>query len=114
MRWHRAGAKRGQKMTKAKRLNDRKLRRARGPGMSATYLFVYVATHRAGSFGYSAERQRGTIDVWHDSKRYIYRKPDRDVPVRMVKADILAAFESDSRCTMRISGKFPSYTIEST
>ena len=80
--------------------------------MNANYLFVHVATHRAGNSGYYAKRQRGTIDVWHDSKRYIYRKPNRDVPARMVKADILAAFESDSRSTMRISGKFPSYQIE--
>lgn len=78
-----------------------------------SYLFTHVATHRAGTSGYYAQRQRGTIDVWHDSKRYIYKKPNRDVPARMVKSDILAAFESDGRCMMRISGRFPSYTIES-
>ena len=77
------------------------------------YLFIHVATHRAGTSGYYAERARGTIDVWHDSKRYVYKRPNPDVPVRMVKADILAAFESDGRCTMRISGRYPSYTIES-
>ena len=81
--------------------------------MDATYLFIYVATHRAGTSGYYADRLRGTIDVWHDGKRYIYRKPDSDVPTRMVKREILAAFESDGRCTMRISGRFPSYRIES-
>lgn len=81
--------------------------------MKTTYLFIHVATHRAGSSGYYADRKRGTIDVWHDSKRYIYRKPDADVPTRMVKREILAAFESDGRCTMRISGRFPSYRIES-
>lgn len=81
--------------------------------MNATYLFIYVATHRAGTSGYYADRQRGTIDVWHDGKRYIYRKADSDVPTRMVKRDIVAAFESDGRCTMRISGRFPSYRIDS-
>ena len=81
--------------------------------MNATYLFIYVATHRAGTSDYYADRQRGTIDVWHDSKRYIYRKLDSDVPARIVKRDIVAAFEFDGRCTMRISGRFPSYRIES-
>ena len=81
--------------------------------MSATYLFIYVATHRAGTSGYYADRQRGTIDVWHDSKRYIYRKPNRDITARDIKRDIVSAFESDGRCTMRISGRFPSYKIES-
>ena len=76
------------------------------------YLFNHIATHRAGSFGYYAERQRGTIDVWSDSKRYVYRKPNPDVPVLMVKHDILAAFEANGT-PHRITGRFPSYTIES-
>lgn len=75
------------------------------------YLFIHCATHRAGTNGYTAARQRGTIDVWHDQKRYIYRKPDVDVPTKMVKKDILAAFEAFGTCC-KISGRFPSYTIE--
>jgi len=80
--------------------------------MSSTYLFIYVATYRAGTSGYHAERQRGTIDVWHDSKRYVYRKPNADVPNRMVKRDIVSAFEENGSKIVKISGRFPSYHIE--
>ena len=67
---------------------------------------------RAGEAGYYSERERGTIDVWHDSQRWVYRRPV-GASVREVRAAILAAFEQDSGSPMRISGRFPSYTVES-
>ena len=75
------------------------------------YLWIHVATHRAGTHGYYADRQRGTIDVWHDSMRYVYRKPNRDVPNIMVKRDILSAFEAQGEIC-RMTGQFPNYRIE--
>lgn len=37
----------------------------------------HIKTIRAGEPGYKAPRQRATIDVWHDNKRYIYERPAR-------------------------------------
>lgn len=37
----------------------------------------HIKTIRAGEPGYLAPTARGTIDVHHDSKRYIYERPAR-------------------------------------
>lgn len=67
----------------------------------------HVKTSKAGSFDYQTERMRGTVDVWHDSSRYVYRKPRS---LKAFKREILAAF--GDRCMAKIEGKYPSYTVE--
>jgi hypothetical protein len=77
------------------------------------YAFIHIATHSAGTNGYHAPRKRGTIDVWHvsDGKRYVYKKPDPEIPALIVKHEILAAWDSTGQ-THRMTGKFPAYKIE--
>lgn len=67
----------------------------------------HVKTSKAGSFDYQAERERGTVDVWHDSSRYVYRKPRN---LKAFKREILAAF--GDRCEARIAGRYPSYEVK--
>lgn len=67
----------------------------------------HVKTSKAGSFDYQADHARGTVDVWHDSSRYVYRKP-RDL--KAFKREILKAF--GSRCEARIEGQYPSYDVK--
>jgi len=66
----------------------------------------HVKTSKAGSFDYQTERARGTVDVWHDSSRYVYRKPH---DLKAFKREILAAF--GGRREVRIEGKYPSYDV---
>lgn len=75
-------------------------------------MFQHIKTSRAGESGYYAERARGTCDFWHDSKRYVFKKADPEIPNRIFKNEVLNAFESDSRTCYKISGRYPSYTIE--
>ena len=78
------------------------------------YAFIHVATYSAGTNGYYAPRKRGTIDVWHESdgKRYVYKKPDPEIPALIVKHEILNAWDSQGQ-GHRMTGKFPTYKIES-
>jgi hypothetical protein len=78
------------------------------------YAFIHIATHSAGTNGYYAPRKRGTIDVWHasDGKRYVYKKPDPEIPALIVKHEILNAWDSQGQAH-RMTGKFPIYKIES-
>ena len=63
----------------------------------------HVKTSRAGEYGYIEDRARGTCDVWHDSKRYVYRRPRS---VKAFKTAILAAFGNAT-----IAGRYPDYTV---
>ena len=69
----------------------------------------HVKTYRAGEAGYYATRTRGTVDIWHDSRRYVYLKPN---DIKQFKREAVTAWEDGGRCTARISGAYPSYTIE--
>lgn len=71
-------------------------------------MLYHIKTSRAGEPGYYAIRERGTVDVWHDSKRYVYRASL--IELRDFKANILSAF--GTRCEAKISGAWPSYTVE--
>jgi len=66
-------------------------------------MLKHVKTIRAGDYGYTQDRARGTCDVWHDSKRYVYRRPRS---VKAFKTAILAAFKNAT-----IAGRYPDYTI---
>jgi hypothetical protein len=70
-----------------------------------------IAHSRAGSANYYAAHQRGTIDIWHDSQRWVYRHGP--TKLRAFKLDIIGAF-SNPRCgeDVRISGRYPSYTVD--
>ena len=63
----------------------------------------HVKTIRAGECGYVEYRARGTCDVWHDSKRYVYRRPRS---VKAFKIAILAAFGNAT-----IAGRYPDYIV---
>jgi hypothetical protein len=67
----------------------------------------HIITYRAGAPGYVADHQRGTVDVWHDQKRYIYRR----ATARAARAFIAHAWQQEY---ITITGRYPSYTVENT
>lgn len=77
-----------------------------------SYTFNFVGTYAAGTNQYYALRARGTIDVWHDNKRYVYKKLNFDVPHSIVKNEILAAWDEAHGTTHRMIGVYPSYKIQ--
>ena len=66
----------------------------------------HIETHKAGSAGYNAAHRRGTVDLWHDQQRYIYKT---ETP-RTVRAFIAHAWQQEN---VAVTGRYPSYTIES-
>jgi len=75
-----------------------------------TLRLYFIEQFRNGESGYYAPHRRGTLDVWHDNRRYIYDQPGRDK--KRIKSQILVAFSNDGRTTVRISGRWPSYHID--
>lgn len=71
----------------------------------------HIAHHRAGDSQYYVDRIRGTIDVWHDSQRWIYEQPQYWTR-KAVKNAIVAAFENNGQVTARVTGRWPSYNVE--
>lgn len=69
----------------------------------------HIATHRAGSAGYQIGRQRGQIAVEHDQKLYLYRRPCK-TSVQEIREAIIEAW-SAMHVVVRISGRYPEYTI---
>jgi hypothetical protein len=66
----------------------------------------HIETFKAGSAGYSAAHRRGTVDLWHDQQRYIYKT---ETP-RTVRAFIARAWQQEN---VAVTGRYPSYIIES-
>lgn len=67
----------------------------------------HIITHRAGSPGYGAAHQRGTVDIWHDQKRYVYKSARAEA----VREFIDRAWQQEN---ITITGRHPSYTLENT
>jgi hypothetical protein len=65
----------------------------------------HLKTYRAGEPGYIATRTRGTLDIWHDQKRYVYRT----TTARAARQFIRHAWQWEN---IRIAGAYPSYTLE--
>ena len=67
----------------------------------------HIITYRAGAPGYTDAHQRGTVDIWHDQKRYIYKSAPPDA----ARAFIDRAWQQEH---IKITGRYPSYTLENT
>ena len=65
----------------------------------------HIVTHRAGSPGYGAAHQRGTVDIWHDQRRYVYKS----APPKAVREFIDRAWQQEY---ITVTGRHPSYTVE--
>lgn len=67
--------------------------------------------YRAGEYGYY-NRERGTIDVFYDSQKWVYERPKYNT-LREFKAALISAFEQDDRSgeSFRIAGSYPQYTL---
>lgn len=76
-----------------------------------TIIAYHIRTYRAGDAGYYAAHQRDTIDVWEDSKRYIYRQTGA-LTHKQIKSQLVDAFGEHGSRTVKISGRWPNYTIE--
>jgi len=74
------------------------------------YHFKFVATYVSGTPEYSAPRTRGTCDVWHDNKRYVYIK--NYYSTINFKNDICASWDEAHGTRHRITGVYPSYKIQ--
>ena len=70
----------------------------------------HKATHRAGDSNYYADHQRGTLEVHHDSKRYIYEQPPYSR--KETKSAIRDAFSENGRVSVRITGRWPCYAAD--
>jgi hypothetical protein len=71
----------------------------------------HTTTYRAGEAGYHGPRPRGHLEVRHDSKRYLY-----DLRGLRVKASEARSFVESAWDTMngiRVTGRYPSYEVES-
>ena len=66
----------------------------------------HIITHRAGAPGYIDAHQRGTVDIWHDQRRYVYRA----ARAKAVREFIVHAWQQEN---IIITGRYPSYTLES-
>ena len=66
----------------------------------------HIETHTAGSAGYNAAHRRGTVDLWCDQTRYVYKT---ETP-RTVRAFIAHAWQQEN---VVVTGRYPSYIIES-
>ena len=67
----------------------------------------HIITYRAGAPGYDDAHRRGTVDIWHDQKRYVYRR----ATARAARAFITHAWQQEH---IKITGRYPSYTVENT
>ena len=65
----------------------------------------HLVTYRAGQPGYIDAHRRGTVDIWHDQRRYIYKS----TLARNVRAFIARAWQQEH---VRVTGRHPSYTLE--
>jgi|TARA_R110000822_G_scaffold9542_3_gene36849 hypothetical protein len=65
---------------------------------------MHIITYRAGQPGYIDAHQRGTVDIWHDQKRYVYRS----ATAKQARAFIWRRWGN-----ITITGRYPSYTLES-
>lgn len=78
----------------------------------ATY---HVATYRAGESGDYRDLRPDHWEARNDSKRYVYERPRYDgrplYGAREARAFIAAAWGAQG-ATVRISGRWPSYEVE--
>ena len=66
----------------------------------------HIITHRAGAPGYIDAHQRGTVDIWHDQRRYIYKS----APPKAAREFIDRAWQQEN---ITITGRHPNYFLES-
>jgi hypothetical protein len=69
----------------------------------------YITQYRSGESGYYTERKRGTVDVFFDNKRYIYRKP---IDLMGFKNELREAFAGRGMPPAKVSGEYPVYHID--
>ena len=65
----------------------------------------HIITHRAGSPGYIDAHQRGTVDIWHDQKRYVYKSARANAVLEFIDR----AWQQEY---ITVTGRHPSYTVE--
>lgn len=70
----------------------------------------HVRTIRAGEADYYAPRPRGHLEVWHDSKRYLYDVRGARISGREAQAFIRRAWDSPNG-PVRLRGQYPSYEV---
>lgn len=68
-------------------------------------------TAQAGQVNYYMPRPRGRLEVWHDSKRYVYDIRGLKIGGKRAREFIESAWQSGNG--IRIIGRFPSYEVES-
>lgn len=74
------------------------------------FALFHIRTHKAGEHGYHQPRARGTVDVWHDSTRYVYGRFGVKPSARDFRRFIVDAWRVYEG--KKLSGRWPSYTVE--
>jgi hypothetical protein len=67
----------------------------------------HIITYRAGAPGYTDAHRRGTVDIWHDQKRYVYKSASPGA----ARAFIEHAWQQEC---IKITGRHPKYFLENT
>ena len=71
----------------------------------------FISHSKAGQSSFYADRKRGTVDIWHDSQRWVYKQSRKGI--KNFKKELYSAFSNNGRVpVVKITGQFPSYTIE--
>ena len=66
---------------------------------------------KAGNFKYYADHKRGTVDIWHDSQRWVFKQNRKGL--KAFKRNIYHAFSNNGRTpVVKITGQYPSYQID--
>ena len=70
-----------------------------------SFVDSHVADYKAGSPSYASDHVRGTVDIYEDHVRRVYKS----APARIVRAFIKEAWQREN---IKITGRYPVYTIK--
>lgn len=71
--------------------------------------FIFHA--KVGDSDYYVNRERGTVDIWHDSQRWVYKQNRKGL--KSFKRNIHLAFSNNGRTpVVKITGQYPSYQVD--
>lgn len=75
------------------------------------FAHFHKKTYRKGEVGYYSPHARATVDVYFDSKRYVYQAP-RPADRKEFKEFIKEVFTQDMNHDKRLTGRYPVYNVE--
>jgi len=74
------------------------------------FSYKFICKARAGQSGYYDDPKKGTVVIYEDATRYVYKQSRSNL--RQFKREACSAFSEGGRKFVKITGKYPIYTIE--